>query len=77
MKSKQKSKAKWFVPTRGSYLPSSGWGWASYIPFTAFLVVTLLLTDKINASVATRIYLIIVQWSFAGFAMTWLARRKS
>jgi membrane-anchored protein YejM (alkaline phosphatase superfamily) len=77
MKSKRKSKNNWFIPIRGSYLPASGWGWLSYIPFTGYLVSTFLLTYNLNIALAMRVYFVVIQWSFAGLIMTWLAKHKS
>lgn len=77
MASKKTKKVKWFVSVRGSYLPSSSQGWLLYIPYLAFLAFSYILAWKLNISVVVQIYLVAVQWGFALFFMTWVARRHS
>jgi hypothetical protein len=77
MKSKKKSKSKWFIPVRGSYLPSSGEGWFTYIPYFSYLLFSFILAWEIDVSRVVKVYLTLVQWAFAFMFMTWLARTKS
>ena len=77
MAKKKSKKNVWFTKVRGSYLPASVNGWLTYIPFAGYLVATAILTWRIDAADSTRIYLIVVQWAFAGLFMTLLAMTKS
>lgn len=77
MKSKKRTKNKWFIAVRGSYLPNNASGWLSYVPFVVYLVVAALVAKSVHASTITKLYFVFIEWSFAGLAMTWLARRKS
>jgi len=72
-----RSKDKWFKPVRGSYLPNNASGWLTYIPFIAFLIVTLVLTRRLDISQSAKVYFIAVQWVLAGFIMTSIAKQKS
>ncbi|HET9173744.1 MAG TPA: hypothetical protein VFN56_00505 [Candidatus Saccharimonadales bacterium] len=80
MATKKVPKAKkgaWFVPVRGSYLPASWQGWASYIPFTAYLVFTLIAGWHDTHKTSTAILFIVPNWVAATAVMTWVAKRTS
>ena len=77
MKTKNKSKNKWFIKVRGSYLPASSQGWLTYIPFVTYLVLTLLYTHHFCSNMVGVIYLVLVQWLAAFCVMTLIAKQKS
>ena len=67
----------WFVPVRGSYLPYSPQGWLTYIPFTAYLVFTLIAGLNNTDSWQMATLFIVPNWVAAAAVMTWIAARKS
>jgi hypothetical protein len=71
-----KTKA-WFIPVRWSYLPNSWQGWLSYIPFTAFLVITFIAVDRNSHSVSDTLFGIFPYWVGAAVIMQWFASNKS
>ena len=73
----KKTKKRWFRPVRGSYLPDATEGWLSYIPFVFYLLASFFVTKDLKLSLLVRIYLIAVQWAFAGLFMTWIAKHNS
>lgn len=81
MKKKQKlpklKKGAWFIPLRGSYLPYSWQGWLTYIPFTAFLVYSLVVGFAYTDSNLLAIMYIFPNWVAAAVLMTWIAKQKS
>jgi hypothetical protein len=76
-KSKKKNNTQWFISVRGSYLPNNHYGWLSYLPYTTFLLISLIFTWRLNASEIIRIYLVVIQWAFAFLFMTLLAKNRS
>jgi hypothetical protein len=70
-------KGAWFVAIRGSYLPASAAGWLTYIPFTAYLIFTLVIGWRDTVSTGMAILFIVPNWVAASVIMTWLASRKS
>lgn len=70
-------KNRWFIKVRGSYLPGSWQGWLTYIPFLAFLVISLVATIHSQATLTMAVLLVFPQWVAAAVVMTWLAARKS
>ncbi len=72
-------KGAWFVPVRGSYLPASWQAWLLYIPYTAYLVVTLwMIVQNAQYTQSMLPYLSLVPYWVAGVAvMTWIAKQKS
>lgn len=74
---KKSKKAKWFVPVRGSYLPSSWQGWLTYLPFTAYLLFALYFGWQDTDSTAKAVLYIVPNWIAATAIMTWLAKRTS
>lgn len=67
----------WFVPIRGSYLPISPAGWASYLPFLAYLLFTADVGVRTTASLGQALLFIVPNWVAAAVVLTWLAARKS
>ena len=67
----------WFHKVRGSYLPGSWQGWLTYIPFTAFLIWTLMWAIDTETSVAKVLFMVFPMWIAAAVVMTWLAASKS
>jgi hypothetical protein len=73
---KRSKRNKWFIPVRGSYLPNSWQAWALYIPFTAYLVFTLVAGWKAD-TFTHAILFIVPNWIAAAVVMTWIAKRSS
>jgi hypothetical protein len=67
----------WFIRIRGSYLPVSVPGALTYIPFIAYLVLSLIIALRDSSSRVLMIFIIIPNWIAAGAVMTWFAARKS
>ncbi|HET9721642.1 MAG TPA: hypothetical protein VFP32_01270 [Candidatus Saccharimonadales bacterium] len=74
---KKSNRSKWFVPVRGSYLPNNWLGWLTYLPFTAYLILTLVLTWSYTSNLAKTILVVAIFWVVGAAVMTWLARRTS
>jgi hypothetical protein len=74
---KKSKKDKWFVPVRGSYLPNNWWGWLSYIPFMAYLVLAAVLGWHYTANNYEAILYVVPNWVAAAVVMTWVAKRTS
>lgn len=74
---KKQKKAKWFVSIRGSYLPNSGAGWLTYIPFLAFLIAVPILAFSSTDSFALAVLLTVPNWVAAAIVMTYVASRRS
>jgi hypothetical protein len=70
-------KGAWFIRIRGSYLPVSGAGWLTYIPFTAYLLGTLYIGWHDASNRALAVLFVVPNWVAAAVVMTWLAARKS
>lgn len=68
---------KWFVPVRGSYLPNNWKGWLTYIPFVAFLLISLKIDWNYNGSKSQGILVTAADWVAAVVVMTWIAKRTS
>jgi hypothetical protein len=81
MKKQQKKrnlkKGAWFYKVRGSYLPATWQGWATYVPFVAFLVWSWNLALKSEVSLSVAAFAILVSWVGAAMIMTWIASQKS
>jgi sensor histidine kinase YesM len=80
MPHKTKLKAKkgaWFVRLRGSYIPASWQGWLTYIPFTAYLVFSLIAGFAYTGTNLKAVLWVFPNWVAAAAVMTWLARAKS
>ena len=67
----------WFVPVRGSYLPTSTAGWLTYIPFVAYLVFTLVVGMNDFSSYAISVLFVVPNWVAATVVMSYIAARKS
>lgn len=72
-----KKSTKWFIKTRGSYLPNSWQAWALYVPFVGFLVSVLVAAVRTQHSVSDAVYMVFPQWVAAAVVMTWIAAQKS
>lgn len=81
MKTKQKlpklKKGVWFVPLRGSYLPYSWQAWLLYVPFTAYLVYTLIVAFAYTGNNLKAVLWVVPNWVAAAVVMTWIAKQKS
>ncbi len=80
MKKRRKQKAKkgaWFIKIRGSYLPCSGNGWLTYIPFTAYLIFSMYFGYTQTDSLTMAILVIVPNWLASSAVMTYIAERKS
>jgi glycerol uptake facilitator-like aquaporin len=74
---KKSKKNRWFIPVRGSYLPNSWQAWLLYIPFTAYLVFTLVAGWQNTDNTSQAALFIIPNWVVAAIVMTWVAKRTS
>jgi hypothetical protein len=74
---KKTKKQKWFIPVRGSYLPNNSIGWLLYLPFTAYLVFTLIFGWRDTQTTTEAILFIVPNWVAAAAVMTWIAKRTS
>lgn len=72
-----KKSTKWFIKTRGSYLPNSWQAWVLYVPFVGFLVSVLVAAVRTQHSVSDAVYMVFPQWVAAAVVMTWIAAQKS
>jgi hypothetical protein len=70
-------KGAWFVPVRGSYLPASTAGWLTYIPYTAYLVFTLVVGMNDVKPWTKSVLYIVPNLVAATVIMTYIAARKS
>jgi len=70
-------KGAWFVAIRGSYLPVSPEGWLTYIPFTAYLVFSLIVGFAYTGNTLKAILWVFPNWVAAAVVMTWIAKRTS
>lgn len=73
----QHKRNAWFRPVRGSYLPASWQGWLTYIPFTAYLVYSLIVAFSYTGNNLKAVLWIIPNWVAAAVVMTWVAKRTS
>jgi len=79
-KKTQKLKVKkgaWFVAIRGSYLPVSWQGWLTYLPFTAYLVYSLIVAFAYTGNNLKAVLWVVPNWVAAAVVMTWIAKRTS
>lgn len=76
-KLRQAKKRPWFIRVRGSYLPSSAEGWLTYIPFTAYLVGSMVIAWRDAPSHGLAVLYIFPNWIAAAVIMSWIAARKS
>ncbi|HSW78688.1 MAG TPA: hypothetical protein VLF88_01570 [Candidatus Babeliales bacterium] len=74
---KRTKKKKWFIPVRSSYLPNSWQAWLLYIPFTAYLVFSMVVGWNQMDTASQAILFIVPNWVAATAIMTWIARRTS
>jgi hypothetical protein len=76
-RSKSKKSDAWFKSVRGSYLPASAAGWLTYIPFVAYLALSVVLGIRDTSSNGLAVLFIVPNWVAAAAVMTWIASRKS
>jgi hypothetical protein len=69
-------KGAWFVPVRGSYLPATSQGWALYVPYVLYLLLTSLVVLS-NATTVASMLPIVPYWVAGAVVMHWIASRKS
>lgn len=62
---------------RGSYLPVTCQGWLTYIPFTAYLMYSLIVAFAYAGNNLKAVLWIVPNWVAAAVIMTWVAHRKS
>jgi hypothetical protein len=74
---KKTSSGAWFIPVRGSYLPASGAGWLTYIPFVGYLVLTFVIAYNDISSHLLAIFFVIPNWVAAAAIMTFIASRHA
>lgn len=77
MKKKQKKFNKWFIKVRSSYLPNTGAGWLTYIPFIAYLVAVPLIAVANIDNVLVALLITVPNWVAAAIVMTYVASIKS
>lgn len=70
-------KGAWFVQLRGSYIPVSGKGWLTYIPYLAYLVYTVVVALNYTGNGFKAVLWIVPNFVAAAVVMTWLAKRLS
>lgn len=71
------SNKKWFIKTRGSYLPKTWQGALTYIPYLTYLIGVSTYVYYANLGFWTSILIAIPNWVTAGAIMSWVAARKS
>jgi hypothetical protein len=67
----------WFTKVRGSYLPCSWQGWLLYVPYVAFLLLTLYEATQGGRTSLGMAYFLFPQYISAVVVMNWLAERFS
>ena len=70
-------KGAWFVPVRGSYLPATSQAWLSYVPYVAYLALTVVIAQQSTNTVGAALLYIVPNWVAASVIMTWVAKQKS
>jgi hypothetical protein len=65
------------VQLRGSYIPVSGKGWLTYIPYLAYLVYTVIVALNYTDNSFKAVLWIVPNFVVAAVVMTWLAKQKS
>lgn len=70
-------KGAWFVRVRGSYIPVSGKGWLTYIPYLAYLIYTVIVAFAYTGNNFKAVLWIIPNFVAAAVIMTWVAKQKS
>ena len=76
-KTAKSKKGAWFVKKRGSYLPISTMGTLLYLPFLAFLVLSLWAVQQHTDNALGAVFDVFPYWVSAGVVMHWLASTKS
>lgn len=71
------SKSKWFIKIRWSYLPNSGAGWLTYIPYLAYLIIVPILVYRDSSSWTLTVFITLPNWVAASVVMSWLASHES
>ncbi len=72
-----RSKKKWFIKVRGSYLPNNTKGWLTYIPYTCYLVGVLVYVMKSDHDFWISLFIVVPNWVAAAAVMNWVASRTS
>jgi len=70
-------KGAWFGRVRGSYIPVSGKGWLTYIPYVAYLIYSIVVAFQYTGNTYKAVLWIVPNFVAAGIIMTWLAKLKS
>lgn len=79
MKARKNSKkaAPWFIKVRGSYLPKSGAGWLTYVPYLGYLIGVSLLAYREQYGLVTTLLVLVPNWIAAAVVMNWIADRHA
>ena len=72
-----KRSKKWFIKKRGSYLPHSLPGALTYIPYIAYLVLSVVVLYHQTNSWTYTAFGTVPQWVAATVILTWVAARTS
>jgi len=67
----------WFKPLRWSYIAVNWQGALCYIPFVAYLVLSVVIARHYTSSVGYTIFQVFPQWIAAAIVMEWFAAHKS
>lgn len=73
----RKTKATWFRPVRGSFLPSSKAGYVVYAIFVGYVVFAMILGMNTTSSPGEAVLFIVPNWIAAATVITFIANRKS
>lgn len=71
---KKGKKRAWFKHLRGSYIPVNYKGALTYIPFVAYLLVSILIPFHYIDSKAVATFVVIPNWLLAAVIMTSFAK---
>lgn len=77
-KSKEvRAKSIWYVKRHWSYIPVNAMGWLTYIPFTAYMIGTLMAVAENTDSITGAFFDAFPYWVCGVVIMHWLASHKS
>lgn len=68
---------QWFIKVRGSYLPNNASGWLTYIPYTGFLILTIMYVMTNGYDWTAAMLVLFPNWVAALVVMNWIAERHS
>lgn len=67
----------WFVKRHWSYIPVSFIGWLTYIPFTLYMIGTIMAVSENTNSIAGAFFDVFPYWICGIVIMHWIASHKS